>query len=68
MYHEGLYQEIRKSKIEIFVDEESVPGVIEAIAKAAHAGNVCDGRIFVVSKGSVLMRTGEHVPGRPPDR
>lgn len=47
-------------KLEIVVTDEEAPAVIEAIKKAAHTGEVGDGKIFTVPLGDVIrIRTGE---------
>jgi nitrogen regulatory protein PII len=49
-----------KTKIEIVVEAERVPEVMEAIRDAALTGKVGDGKIFVTSVDEVMrIRTGE---------
>ncbi len=49
-----------KIKIEIAVDDDREPIVIETIKKAAHTGEIGDGKIFVVRAGQAIrIRTGE---------
>ncbi|AAQ00660.1 MULTISPECIES: P-II family nitrogen regulator [Prochlorococcus] len=51
---------LQKLKIEVVVADESVDGVIKAIAEAAKTGEIGDGKIFVSSIETVLrIRTGE---------
>jgi nitrogen regulatory protein P-II 2 len=49
-----------KTKIEIAVDDALVDQVVEAIMKAAHTGQVGDGKVFVFDLTQVVrVRTGE---------
>lgn len=49
-----------KIKIELAIAPENVEAAIEAIQKAAHTGNIGDGKIFVYDLGqAVRIRTGE---------
>ena len=49
-----------KVKLEIIVKDEMVPGVVDAILKAAKTGRIGDGKIFVVPIEEVVrIRTGE---------
>lgn len=51
----------RKTKIEIVVPSALADQVVDAIVKAAHTGNVGDGKIFVHDLADVVkIRTGEH--------
>ncbi len=51
---------LQKLKIEVVISDESVDGVIKAIADAAKTGEIGDGKIFVSSIESVVrIRTGE---------
>jgi nitrogen regulatory protein P-II 2 len=51
---------LRKTKIEIAVNDEFLAPTIEAITTAAHTNNVGDGKIFVFDlKECVRIRTGE---------
>ncbi len=51
---------LQKLKIEVVIADESVEGVINAIADAAKTGEIGDGKIFVSSIESVVrIRTGE---------
>jgi len=54
---------VPKVKIEIVCSDELVPGVLEAIERAAKTGRIGDGKIFVTNVGEAIrLRTGE--PGR----
>jgi nitrogen regulatory protein P-II 1 len=49
-----------KVKLEIIVKDDLVPGVVDAILKAAKTGRIGDGKIFVVPIEEVVrIRTGE---------
>src|SRR3954449_10488672 len=49
-----------KLKLEIAVNEDFVERTIKAITKAAHSGNIGDGKIFVLPLEQVVrIRTGE---------
>ncbi len=49
-----------KVKLEIVVDDDMAPRVVEAIAAAAQTGRIGDGKIFVIPVESALrIRTGE---------
>ena len=49
-----------KVKLEIVVDDDLAPRVVEAIAQAAQTGRIGDGKIFVIPVESALrIRTGE---------
>jgi nitrogen regulatory protein P-II 2 len=51
---------LRKTKIEIAVNDEFLAPTIEAITTAAHTNNLGDGKIFVFDlKECVRIRTGE---------
>ena len=51
---------VPKVKIEVFVADNLVSRVIEAITRSARTGSVGDGKIFVSDLGSVVrIRTGE---------
>jgi nitrogen regulatory protein P-II 2 len=51
---------LRKTKIEIAVNDEFLAPTIEAITTAAHTNNVGDGKIFIFDlKECVRIRTGE---------
>lgn len=49
-----------KVKIEVAVNDEICPRVVEAIQQAAHTGKIGDGKIFVFDlMQAVRIRTGE---------
>ncbi|MGD9162563.1 MAG: P-II family nitrogen regulator [Desulfobacteraceae bacterium] len=49
-----------KVKIEVVVDSEIAPGVIEAIIKKANTGQIGDGKIFIIPlEKAIRIRTGE---------
>ena len=51
---------LQKLKIEVVVNDESVEGVLKALAEAAKTGEIGDGKIFISPVESVLrIRTGE---------
>ena len=51
---------VPKSKVEIAVEDALVDQVVEAIMKAAHTGQVGDGKVFVFDLIQVVrVRTGE---------
>ncbi len=51
---------LQKLKIEVVVSNESVEGVLQAIAEAAKTGEIGDGKIFISPIESVVrIRTGE---------
>ncbi len=51
---------VPKIKIEVAVADGDLPGVIEAITRAARTGQVGDGKIFVTELAeAVRIRTGE---------
>ncbi len=51
---------LKKTRIDIAVNEEFVKPTIEAIIKGARTGNIGDGKIFVVDLGECIrIRTGE---------
>ena len=52
-----------KIKVEVLVDDDDVPGVVDAIAKAARTDKIGDGKIWVTSVDHVVrIRTGETGP------
>ena len=61
--YRGVVQEInllKKTRIEIAVNDEYVKPTIEAIIKGARTGNIGDGKIFVTSlEQCIRIRTGE---------
>lgn len=51
---------LKKTKLEIAVNEEFVEPAIEAIIKGAHTGKIGDGKIFVIDLSEVIrIRTSE---------
>ncbi len=49
-----------KVKVEVVVDDDLVPRVVEAIERAARSGKIGDGKIFVLPVDEVVrIRTGE---------
>ncbi len=51
---------VPKLKIEVVVDEGKLQSALEAIVKAAHTGQIGDGKIFVSTLSDVVrIRTGE---------
>ena len=49
-----------KVKLEVVVDDDMVPKVVEAIERAARSGKIGDGKIFVIPVDEVVrIRTGE---------
>ena len=51
---------VPKLKLEIVVDIEDAPGVVEAVAAAAQTGKIGDGKIWVTPVDSMVrIRTGE---------
>ncbi len=51
---------LKKTRLEIAVNEEFVKPTIDAIIKGARTGNIGDGKIFVVNLPEVIrIRTGE---------
>lgn len=61
--YRGVVQEInllKKTRIEIAVNDEYAKPTIEAIIKGARTGNIGDGKIFVTSlEQCIRIRTGE---------
>lgn len=52
-----------KLKLEVAVDDDLVPQVIEAVTKGANTGKIGDGKIFVYPLEQVVrIRTGETGP------
>ena len=57
---EGIIRLLSKVKLEIAVNEEYVEPAVRAIVKAAHSGNIGDGKIFVLPlEECYRIRTGE---------
>jgi len=51
---------VPKVKVEVVVDDAKVQAALEVIVKAAHTGQIGDGKIFVSSLSDVVrIRTGE---------
>ena len=51
---------VPKVKMEVVVDDAKVQAVLATIVKAAHTGQIGDGKIFVSSLDEVVrIRTGE---------
>ncbi|HVT26466.1 MAG TPA: P-II family nitrogen regulator [Lacipirellulaceae bacterium] len=51
---------VPKVKIEVVMDEDKLPAALATIVKAAHTGQIGDGKIFVSSLDDVVrIRTGE---------
>lgn len=51
---------VPKSRIEIVVEDDRAPAVVEAVAASAKTGKIGDGKIFVLDVGGALrIRTGE---------
>ena len=51
---------ISKSKVVLVVNDDKVTPAIETISKAAHTGEIGDGKIFVTNLAEVVrIRTGE---------
>lgn len=49
-----------KSKVEVFVTDEQVDGVVDTIIKVAQTGQIGDGKIFVLpAEDAIRIRTGE---------
>jgi nitrogen regulatory protein PII len=58
--NKGVIRLLSKVKLEIAVNEDFVKPTIEAIKKAAHTGNIGDGKIFVLPlEECYRIRTGE---------
>jgi nitrogen regulatory protein P-II 1 len=57
---EGIIRLLSKVKLEIAVNDNFVKPAVEAIMKAAHSGNIGDGKIFVLPlEECYRIRTGE---------
>lgn len=57
---QGLIRLLSKVKLEIAVNEDFVEPAVQAIMKAAHSGNIGDGKIFVLPLDECYrIRTGE---------
>ncbi len=56
----GLIRLLSKVKLEIAVNDDFVQPTVDAISKAAHSGNIGDGKIFVLPlEECYRIRTGE---------
>ncbi len=54
---------VPKVRIEVLVSDELVEGVVAAIERAAHTGEIGDGKIAVLPvESAVRIRTGERGP------
>ena len=65
LYRGAEYQVdfLPKIKIDLVVNEEQVPSIIEAVQKEACTGRIGDGKIFVSDiEQSIRIRTGESGP------
>jgi nitrogen regulatory protein P-II 2 len=58
--NEGIIRLLSKVKLELAVNDDFVDTAVEAIRKAAHTGNIGDGKIFVLPLEQCFrIRTGE---------
>ena len=61
--YRGAEYEVRlvpKVRLEIAATDESAPGIISAISRAANSGRIGDGKVFVLDLESALrIRTGD---------
>lgn len=61
--YRGVMQEVnllKKTRLEIAVNDDFVEPTIDAIVEGAHTGEIGDGKIFVLDLGEcVRIRTGE---------
>ena len=58
--NQGVIRLLSKVKLEIAVNDAYVKPTMDAIVKAAHSGNIGDGKIFVIPLDEcVRIRTGE---------
>ena len=58
--NQGVIRLLSKVKLEIAVNDAYVKPTVDAIVKAAHSGNIGDGKIFVLPlEDCVRIRTGE---------
>ncbi|MGW8312214.1 MAG: P-II family nitrogen regulator [Desulfuromonadales bacterium] len=65
LYRGAEYQVdfLPKIKIDLVVNDEQVPSLIEAVQKEACTGRIGDGKIFVTDvEQSIRIRTGESGP------
>lgn len=57
---EGLHELVLKVKIELVVSDEMSDKIVDIVQKAAHTGNLGDGKIYVVDVEKVVkIRTNE---------
>jgi nitrogen regulatory protein P-II 1 len=57
---DGLHELVPKIKMELVVSNEMADNVVDVIQKAAHTGNLGDGKIFVIDVINVVkIRTDE---------
>jgi nitrogen regulatory protein PII len=55
---------LQKLKLEIVVDDDKVPTVVQAVQDAARTGEIGDGKIFISTVDSVIrIRTGDRDSG-----
>jgi len=65
LYRGAEYQVdfLPKIKIDLVVNDEQVPSIVEAVQKEACTGRIGDGKIFVSDvEQSIRIRTGENGP------
>jgi len=65
LYRGAEYQVdfLPKIKIDLVVNDEQVPSIVEAVQKEACTGRIGDGKIFVTDvEQSIRIRTGENGP------
>jgi len=65
LYRGAEYQVdfLPKIKIDLVVNDEQVPAIVEAVQKEACTGRIGDGKIFVTDvEQSIRIRTGESGP------
>jgi len=65
LYRGAEYQVdfLPKIKIDLVVNDEQVPSILEAVKKEACTGRIGDGKIFVSDvEQSIRIRTGENGP------
>jgi nitrogen regulatory protein P-II 1 len=54
---------VPKVKVEVVVDADLAPAVVDAITQAAQTGKIGDGKIFIIPLEDVVrIRTGERGP------
>jgi nitrogen regulatory protein P-II 1 len=65
LYRGAEYQVdfLPKIKIDLVVNDDQVPSIVEAVQKEACTGRIGDGKIFVSDvEQSIRIRTGENGP------